>query len=773
MEFLIHPRYPGRKMRRKKPRFARPPREDVYFHEKDFSDVVLGQVEKFTVGLPQTVKDIIIQGVKREISARWLVRYDIEDVLASREEYEELPGAKGLAVTAHPLQWIEDPWRVVSKFSKDAWRAVSDFQDFSNEFIWEFSVGPWLQTLGLAEIETVPKDIEIPGLRNPVRVSGRLIPKVDPVTQTTDPLALTLREFIRFRSAWPDRWTKGLLPSQAVILARFANEIDRIPLGDLPADAPVRSLVREMRVKTTTFGDERGVLHTGRLLEAGEDTGRIAKQVKTGVFNPVKEEADYVNQVSAYFKKVSKLAREGRLPPQLANLGKIINWLNREELVCLTNDLVQAGLEGSLIRTYLWRLFRGIKVKGRTLQHWMRFWVDFIKTKVPVISHFNKILENVIKRHIGPALDRIQTAVFSKLTGLVRKIGLDKVIGSIIAAGVGLATGVVGTVILALVKNLAGRFVSSILGKAWREKGKLPYVIGGCGCAFLAAPFFVILIIISAFKVPMQRMGMGGAGVAQSLVTITKAANPAKFANEATDRRVGYTVTIENKATENASITNLADNKATIPETTFDIAAGQKKVISYQATVPAGSDFAHLNTVSGTASVGGKTIPLSASAVVIVGNPPDMQPSGWPTSGEITQCPFNNPPVEKPTHTNTASIDIANNAGTEIFATHNGVAEVGDQGSAGYGKYVAVSNGVTRTVYAHFLSVSVSVGQQITFGQILGTMDDTGNSRGNHLHYEITRLVDAEGNPVPARSWMVPPYIPVACPDVFGKFISR
>jgi murein DD-endopeptidase MepM/ murein hydrolase activator NlpD len=50
----------------------------------------------------------------------------------------------------------------------------------------------------------------------------------------------------------------------------------------------------------------------------------------------------------------------------------------------------------------------------------------------------------------------------------------------------------------------------------------------------------------------------------------------------------------------------------------------------------------------------------------------------------------------------------------------------------------SVVNGKTYTHrYAHFKSVSVKVGQQVTKGQFLGIEGNTGASRGDHLHFEI------------------------------------
>ncbi|TWT28451.1 peptidoglycan DD-metalloendopeptidase family protein [Planomicrobium sp. CPCC 101110] len=85
-------------------------------------------------------------------------------------------------------------------------------------------------------------------------------------------------------------------------------------------------------------------------------------------------------------------------------------------------------------------------------------------------------------------------------------------------------------------------------------------------------------------------------------------------------------------------------------------------------------------------------------------------------------------------------VDIANSVGTNIKAAANGyVSFSGSMG--GYGNVVILThsiNGQTHaTVYAHLNSIDVSAGQQVSQGQRIGGMGNTGRSTGSHLHFEI------------------------------------
>ena len=85
-------------------------------------------------------------------------------------------------------------------------------------------------------------------------------------------------------------------------------------------------------------------------------------------------------------------------------------------------------------------------------------------------------------------------------------------------------------------------------------------------------------------------------------------------------------------------------------------------------------------------------------------------------------------------------IDWAAPKGTSVVAAAGGTVSVARSGgwNGGYGKYVIIKHGNgTQTVYSHLSSVSVYAGQSVVSGQLIGRVGTTGNSTGNHLHFEV------------------------------------
>ena len=57
---------------------------------------------------------------------------------------------------------------------------------------------------------------------------------------------------------------------------------------------------------------------------------------------------------------------------------------------------------------------------------------------------------------------------------------------------------------------------------------------------------------------------------------------------------------------------------------------------------------------------------------------------------------------------------------------------------SGYGYLVQIDHGNGyKTLYGHMSSIAVSQGQAVTQGQVIGYVGSTGNSTGNHCHFEV------------------------------------
>ena len=85
-------------------------------------------------------------------------------------------------------------------------------------------------------------------------------------------------------------------------------------------------------------------------------------------------------------------------------------------------------------------------------------------------------------------------------------------------------------------------------------------------------------------------------------------------------------------------------------------------------------------------------------------------------------------------------VDLAAPTGTPIYASAEGTVIVARSSgyNGGYGSYMVIShpNG-TQTLYAHASKVSVSQGDAVVKGEIIGLVGNTGKSTGPHVHFEI------------------------------------
>ena len=93
-------------------------------------------------------------------------------------------------------------------------------------------------------------------------------------------------------------------------------------------------------------------------------------------------------------------------------------------------------------------------------------------------------------------------------------------------------------------------------------------------------------------------------------------------------------------------------------------------------------------------------------------------------------------------------VDLAAPNGTPVYATADGTVEMAQYYSS-YGNYVQLAHGADmETRYAHLSSYTVSAGEQVRMGDLIGYVGSTGRSTGPHLHYEV-RVSGDPVNPIP------------------------
>lgn len=86
-----------------------------------------------------------------------------------------------------------------------------------------------------------------------------------------------------------------------------------------------------------------------------------------------------------------------------------------------------------------------------------------------------------------------------------------------------------------------------------------------------------------------------------------------------------------------------------------------------------------------------------------------------------------------------AGIDLAADIGTPVLAFADGTVEFIGESDA-YGLYIQLDHGNgVKTFYCHCSELYTPKGEQVTMGQAIAAVGDTGNATGPHLHMEIKR----------------------------------
>ena len=94
-----------------------------------------------------------------------------------------------------------------------------------------------------------------------------------------------------------------------------------------------------------------------------------------------------------------------------------------------------------------------------------------------------------------------------------------------------------------------------------------------------------------------------------------------------------------------------------------------------------------------------------------------------------------------------SGIDIAGIEGDNLFAVDGGVVVYAGWHNHGYGNLVIIDHGTGyQSVYAHLNEIYTQCGLSVEQGAVIGSLGNTGNSSGPHLHFEL-RYNSAAQNP--------------------------
>jgi murein DD-endopeptidase MepM/ murein hydrolase activator NlpD len=183
----------------------------------------------------------------------------------------------------------------------------------------------------------------------------------------------------------------------------------------------------------------------------------------------------------------------------------------------------------------------------------------------------------------------------------------------------------------------------------------------------------------------------------------------------------------------------IASAKGMVVSRQSDLAAARDRRAAVLAQVRAtrGDLEGHLHALEGKQAQIQARLRASQAGVAIGPAGPIRRGSGnfiWPVNGPIVS------PFGMRWGRLHAGVDIAVPTGTPIRAAASGSVAFTqpEASSGGYGNYTCIQHGGgISTCYAHQSSFGVSGGQQVSQGQVIGTVGCTGHCFGPHLHFEV------------------------------------
>lgn len=438
---------------------------------------------------------------------------------------------------------------------------------------------------------------------------------------------------------------------------------------------------------------------------------------------------------------------------------------------------------------------------------WNTFWpllkaILLEKTKLFLIRSARGILNTAFqgaKTIVNFAVDSAKGLVTTALEA--PKFILNTVLQS--EGFIGEATRGIRSMSLDTVSN-TNRFINKLLGRTQNtalnslstaENIMLQATSEGPAAALVATPLatvglvaiitlIIYYVLISSFYSPPTTISPFSLSQSRFFSVVKTADPPGPFANTDLPLEITYTVTIQ--ALEGAISNLFFSNEywvrqepqiASEPPTTLPdppaatLNPGVPYTLTY--TVTYNGDYTDA-IVCDNFTVSAETIEgLQTStgvACIVIGDPPDDCPFGWPVLPEGSE-PFlriNQGPFAPPTHSRVAAIDVRMRPDDSfdiypphaVTARHSGIANFGSGGN--YGNFIdiaSVCNGVSVTTrYAHLSSRNIPEGP-VNLGELIGYTGSSGTNN-HHLHYEFR-----PSGALPMAPVFIPKIVPYGCYD--------
>lgn len=165
-------------------------------------------------------------------------------------------------------------------------------------------------------------------------------------------------------------------------------------------------------------------------------------------------------------------------------------------------------------------------------------------------------------------------------------------------------------------------------------------------------------------------------------------------------------------------------------------------------------------------TVGVKWEDYVGSDALVIGLP-FQEEEIYTNHGTKYQHPIVNCWFHDPSYTEHIGIDFPMDIGTPVVSPMGGkIVWAGPNGD--WGNLVVIENGDTHMYFGHLSEIDVSVGQVLTYGDLIGLIGSTGNSTGPHLHWGIKERYTAFDGST-AYQWLDPQSV---VPGAFNQNVT-